>query len=96
MNIFISNINYAASSSDLENFFSAFGTISSAKIITDRETGRSRGFGFIEMPNEEEAKSAIETLNGALFQGKNLNVSEAREREERPRRSFNNNNSRRY
>jgi len=57
----------------------------------DRETGRSRGFGFVEMPNNDEANTAIESLNGALFQGKNLNVSEARPKEEKPRRSFNNN-----
>ncbi|AQX05558.1 RNA-binding protein [Elizabethkingia meningoseptica] len=91
MNIFISNINYAVKESQLEELFASYGTIQSVKIVMDRETGRSRGFGFVEMPNNDEANTAIESLNGALFQGKNLNVSEARPREEKPRRSFNNN-----
>ncbi|AIL46369.1 RNA-binding protein [Elizabethkingia anophelis] len=91
MNIFISNINYSVKESQLEELFASYGAIQSAKIIMDRETGRSRGFGFVEMPNNDEANTAIESLNGALFQGKNLNVSEARPKEEKPRRSFNNN-----
>ncbi|MCT3802142.1 RNA-binding protein [Elizabethkingia anophelis] len=90
MNIFISNINYSVKESQLEELFASYGAIQSAKIIMDRETGRSRGFGFVEMPNNDEANTAIESLNGALFQGKNLNVSEARPKEEKPRRSFNN------
>ncbi|CAI9677821.1 RNA-binding protein [Elizabethkingia anophelis] len=91
MNIFISNINYSVKESQLEELFASYGAIQSAKIIMDRETGRSRGFGFVEMLNNDEANTAIESLNGALFQGKNLNVSEARPKEEKPRRSFNNN-----
>lgn len=91
MNIFISNINYSVKESQLEELFASYGAIQSAKIIMDRETGRSRGFGFVEMPNNDDANTAIESLNGALFQGKNLNVSEARPKEEKPRRSFNNN-----
>ncbi|WP_221414040.1 RNA recognition motif domain-containing protein, partial [Elizabethkingia miricola] len=81
------NINYSVKESQLEELFASYGAIQSAKIIMDRETGRSRGFGFVEMPNNDEANTAIESLNGALFQGKNLNVSEARPKEEKPRRS---------
>ncbi|NAW51716.1 RNA-binding protein [Elizabethkingia argentiflava] len=90
MNIFISNINYSVKETQLQELFSSYGSIESTKIIMDRETGRSRGFGFVEMPDSDEARSAIESLDGALFQGKNLNVSEARPKEEKPRRSFNN------
>lgn len=67
---FISNINYSVKESQLEELFASYGAIQSAKIIMDRETGRSRGFGFVEMPNNDEANTAIESLNGALFQGK--------------------------
>ncbi|WP_299182010.1 RNA-binding protein [uncultured Chryseobacterium sp.] len=90
MNIFVSNINYATKEYELQDLFSEFGEVSSAKIVTDRETGRSRGFGFIEM-GEEEGKQAIEGLNQREFNGKVLNVSEAKPREEKPRRSFDNN-----
>lgn len=90
MNIFVSNINYATQEHELQNLFSEFGDVSSAKIITDRETGRSRGFGFIEM-GDEEGQQAIEALNQKEFNGKVLNVSEAKPREEKPRRSFDNN-----
>lgn len=92
MNIFVSNINYATKEYELQDLFSEFGEVSSAKIVTDRETGRSRGFGFIEM-GEEEGKQAIEALNQKEFNGKVLNVSEAKPREEKPRRSFDNNRS---
>ncbi|CAA7195581.1 RNA-binding protein [Chryseobacterium nematophagum] len=90
MNIFVSNINYATKEYELQDLFSEFGEVSSAKIITDKETGRSRGFGFIEM-NDDEGQQAIEALNGREFNGKELNVSEAKPREEKPRRSFDNN-----
>lgn len=89
MNIFVSNINYATKEYELQDLFSEFGDVSSAKIITDKETGRSRGFGFIEM-NEEEGQQAIEALNQKEFNGKVLNVSEAKPREEKPKRTFNN------
>lgn len=91
MNIFVSNINYRTQEESLYNLFAAFGEITSCKIVLDRETGRSRGFGFVEMPNEEEANAAVEALNGKEFEEKELRVSEARAREERPRRSFDNN-----
>ncbi len=90
MNIFVSNINYATKDYQLQELFSEFGEVSSCKIITDRETGRSRGFGFVEM-NDEEGKQAIESLNQKEFNGKELNVSEAKPREDKPRRSFDNN-----
>ncbi len=89
MNIFVSNINYATKEHELQDLFSEFGEVSSAKIITDRETGRSRGFGFVEM-SDDEGGQAIEALNQKEFNGKVLNVSEAKPREEKPRRSFNN------
>ncbi len=89
MNIFVSNINYRTQNESLLNLFASYGEVSSAHIITDRETGRSRGFGFVEMPNDDEAKAAIEAINGKEFEEKVLNVSEARPREERaPRRNF--------
>ena len=89
MNIFISNLNYNTVESELEALFQNYGDVDSAKIITDRDTGRSRGFGFVEMPNEEDAAKAIEELNQREFKQKVLNVSEARPREERPRRDNN-------
>ena len=92
MNIFVSNINYATQEQSLHDLFSEFGEVSSAKVITDRETGRSRGFGFVEM-GDEEGKQAIEALNGRELDGKELNVSEAKPREDKPRRSFDNNRS---
>ncbi len=90
MNIFVSNINYATKDYQLQELFSEFGDVQSCKIITDRETGKSRGFGFVEM-SDEEGGQAIESLNGKEFNGKELNVSEAKPREEKPRRSFDNN-----
>lgn len=90
MNIFVSNINYATKEEALHDLFSEYGDVSSAKIITDRETGRSRGFGFVEM-GDEEGKQAIENLNQKELDGKALNVSEAKPREDKPRRNFDNN-----
>lgn len=81
MNIFVSNINYATKDYQLQELFSEFGDVQSCKIITDRETGKSRGFGFVEM-SDEEGGQAIESLNGKEFNGKELNVSEAKPREE--------------
>ncbi|WP_294199147.1 MULTISPECIES: RNA-binding protein [Chryseobacterium] len=90
MNIFVSNINYATKDYELQDLFSEFGEVSSVKIITDKETGRSRGFGFVEM-EDAEGQQAIEALNEKEFNGKTLNVSEAKPREEKPRRTFGNN-----
>lgn len=84
MNIYVSNLSYGTSSDSLQNLFSEYGEVSSARIITDRETGRSRGFGFVDMPNDEEGQKAIEELNGVDFEGKTISVTVARPREERP------------
>ena len=78
MNIYVANISFRASESQLKELFQQFGEVSSVKIVTDRDTGRSRGFGFIEMPNEAEAKQAIAQLNGTEFAERNLVVNEAR------------------
>jgi RNA recognition motif-containing protein len=80
MNIYVGNLPFRTSEDDLRQAFEAFGAVSSASIITDRETGRSRGFGFVEMPNGEEAQKAIESLNGSKFSGRDLTVNEARPR----------------
>ena len=90
MNIFISNLNYTAVESELQALFENYGTVDSAKIITDKETGRSRGFGFVEMPNDDEAKAAIEGLHDTEYKQRTMNISEAKPREEKPR-SFGNN-----
>lgn len=83
MNIFVSNLNYSVSSDDLRTLFESYGEVSSAKVIEDRETGRSRGFGFVEMSNTDGQK-AIDELNEAEYEGKTLSVSVARPKTERP------------
>ena len=80
MNIFVGNLNYRLDVDALEKAFAAYGQVDSAKIITDRETGRAKGFGFIEMPNDSEAQAAIDGLNGSEMMGRNLVVNEARPR----------------
>lgn len=89
MNIFISNLNYSIRDHQLQDLFSEFGEIASARVIMDRETGRSRGFGFVEMTSDSDAQNAIDTLNGKEVEGKAINVTEARPREEKPRRNNN-------
>ena len=84
MNIYVGNLPFNATAQDLETLFGEYGTVESAAIINDRETGRSRGFGFVEMPNDEGAK-AISELDGHDYNGRALKVNEARPREERPR-----------
>ncbi len=86
MNIYVGNVSYALAERELEELFSEFGAVSSARIITDRETGRSKGFGFVEMANQPEGEEAIRELNGKEVGGRNIKVNEARPREERPRR----------
>lgn len=78
--LFVGNLNFATTSDDLRTLFTEGGTCESATVMMDRVTGRSRGFGFVEMSTEEEAQRAIEKFNGFNFQGRNLNVNEARER----------------
>ena len=94
MNIYISGLSYGTTDADLTNLFAEFGEVSSAKVIFDRETGRSRGFAFVEMPNDTDGQKAINELNGAEYDQKTISVSVARPREERPRN--NGYNSRRY
>lgn len=86
MNIYVSNLSWGTTGESLGNLFSQFGEVSSANIIFDRETGRSRGFGFVEMTNDNEAQEAINALNETEFETKVINVSEARPRTERPAR----------
>ncbi len=87
MNIYVGNLSWDMSNDDLNNIFSEYGEVTNANIITDRNTGRSKGFGFIEMSDDASAKSAIEALNGTEIKGRNCVVNEARPREERPRRN---------
>ena len=82
-NIFVGNLNYEASEASLRNLFEAYGAVERVNIITDRETGRSRGFAFVEMTNDDEADRAITALNGRELDGRALNVNEARPRAER-------------
>jgi cold-inducible RNA-binding protein len=83
MNIYVGNLSYSMSEDELRAAFSAHGEVSSVKILTDRETGRSRGFGFVEMPNSSEGEKAIAQLNGKELGGRALRVNEARPRERR-------------
>ncbi|HNP94972.1 MAG TPA: RNA-binding protein [Cyclobacteriaceae bacterium] len=83
MNIYVANIPWKASEEELKTLFSQYGEVDSAKIITDKFTQRSRGFGFVEMKDDSAAKQAIAELNGKDFMGKNLVVNEARPREDR-------------
>ena len=85
MNIYIAGLNSSITDADLNDLFSEYGEVSSAKIITDRATGISRGFGFVEMPDNEAGQKAIDELNGAEYEGKIISVSVARPRQERPR-----------
>lgn len=78
MNIYVGNISYSTSETNLEQTFSAFGTVDSARIITDRDSGRSKGFGFVEMPDQAEAEAAIAALNGTELDGRSITVNEAR------------------
>lgn len=80
MKIYVGNLSYSVDSEDLRTAFAEFGTVESAEVIVDRNTNRSRGFGFVEMNNDEEAKAAIEGLNGKDLEGRALNVNEARPR----------------
>ena len=81
MNIYVGNLSWNLSDQELENLFSEFGEISSAKIVLDKFSNRSKGFGFVEMANDEEAKAAIEALNGKEIDGRNIVVNESRPKE---------------
>ena len=80
MNIYVGNLNYNLSEDELRQAFEEFGEVSSAKIILDKYSGRSKGFGFVEMPNDGEASAAIEGLNDKDFGGRNMRVNQAREK----------------
>jgi RNA recognition motif-containing protein len=93
MNIYVSNLSFDTQDSDLKGFFSEYGEVSSAKVITDKATNRSRGFGFVEMTDQESSKKAIVALDGSTQDGRTIKVTEARQKEERPARDFNNGSS---
>ena len=99
MNIYVSNLSFNVQDEDLREFFAPYGEVTSAKIINDRETGRSRGFGFVEMSDDEASKKAIAELDGAAVEGRTIKVMEAKPKESKPARSggfgggFNNGNS---
>jgi RNA recognition motif-containing protein len=90
--LFVGSLAWATTDDSLKDFFGQAGTVTSATVIMDRETNRSKGFGFVEMSSDDEAKKAIDQLNGKDLDGRPVVVSEARPREERPRQSFDNSN----
>ena len=99
MNIYVSNLSFHTSEEDLKDLFSKFGAVTSAKIIMDRETNRSRGFAFVEMPSEEEGNAALSGLNQKEIEGRPLSVSLAREKENRSggsRNSFSRSNKKNF
>jgi RNA recognition motif-containing protein len=83
--LYVGNLSYNVTSSDLEQLFASHGTVQSAEVISDRETGRSKGFGFVQMGSDAEAQAAISALGGMEHDGRALTVNEAKPREERPR-----------
>lgn len=87
MNIFVGNLSFKASDDDLRLAFEAHGQVTAARIVRERDTGRSRGFGFVEMPNDEQARRAIAALNDKPIAGRPAKVNEAKPREDRPPRS---------
>ena len=84
-NIYVGNLSFDVSDAQLQEAFGAHGTVNKANVVTDRETGRSRGFGFVEMAKDEEGKAAIEALNGSELGGRTITVNVAKPREDRPR-----------
>jgi RNA recognition motif-containing protein len=88
MNIYVGNLAYSVTDDELRTAFSAFGEVSRASVIMDRDTGRSKGFGFVEMPDDAQAETAIKELNDQDINGRAIRVNEARPREDRPRRRF--------
>jgi len=88
MNIFVSNLGFHVESNDLKDFFTPYGEVVSSKVITDRETGRSRGFGFVEMSSDAEGNEAISKLNGAVVEGRAMTVNVARPKEKSSNQRF--------
>ncbi len=91
MNIYVGNLPYSSGDSEIRALFEQYGDVSSASVITDKFTGKSRGFAFVDMPNNSNAQNAIDALNGHDFNGRAIVVREARPREEKPKRNFRNN-----
>ncbi len=87
--LYVGNLNYAVTSNQLADLFAQYGDVEDAVVINDRQTGRSRGFGFVTMTDPAQAQQAIDALNGQEFEGRNLVVNEARPRPERPNRNHN-------
>ncbi len=87
MNIYVSNLSFNVQDEDLKEFFTEYGEVTSAKVITDKFTGKSRGFGFVEMPDNESAQKAIAELDNGTVEGRNIRVMEAKPKEERPART---------
>lgn len=87
MNIYVGNLNYGITEDELKEVFEKYGEVTSAKIISDKYSGRSKGFGFIEMTNDDEAKEAIENIDGTDVKGRNIKVNQARERNDDFRRN---------
>lgn len=87
--LFVGGLPFATTSEELEQLFAAHGTVTSARVITDRDTGRSKGFGFVEFEKDEEGKAAEQALNGSDLGGRSLTVNQARPQEDRPRRDNN-------
>jgi len=83
MNIYVSNLSFQTNEEDLKDLFSKYGNVSSARVIMDKMTNRSRGFAFVEMPSEEEGNAALKGLNGKDVEGRSLSISVAREKEDR-------------
>ena len=86
MNLYVGNLSYSVTSDELRSAFEAYGAVDSANVISDRDSGRSKGFGFVEMPNNSEADAAIKGLNDTPLDGRAIKVNEARPRESRPNR----------
>ncbi|HTE21732.1 MAG TPA: RNA-binding protein [Candidatus Limnocylindria bacterium] len=86
--LFVGGLPFSTTDEELSELFSAHGTVAYAKVITDRETGRSKGFGFVEFESDDEGKAAEKAMNGTEISGRSITVNEARPREERPRRDF--------
>ncbi|HQX43797.1 MAG: RNA-binding protein [Saprospiraceae bacterium] len=93
MNLYVGNLDYSVKEQQLSAMFSEFGEVSSVKIITDKMTGRSKGFGFVEMPNDDEAREAIKNLDQTAIKDRNISVSEAQPPEQRERKPFRPNNN---
>ena len=89
MNIYVGNLDYETNQNDIETAFTAYGQVSEVRLITDRDSGRPKGFGFVEMPNQQEAEAAIQGLNGKPLQNRTITVNEAKPRENSGQRGRN-------